>query len=452
MISSPRPSAVPDPSDAEPGPGGPLTRHALVLGMLTAMGAFGIDLYLPAFPAIAGSLGVSEGAVQRSLVSYFIALALGQLVYGPVSDRVGRKPPLVVGFALFAVASVWAAFATSVDMLVAARFVQGLGACAGMVLSRAVVRDLRSGEEAARLYALMLLVLSVSPLLAPMIGSLMVERLPWQAVFWFLAALGGLCLTLVVAFLEETNPPAKRTAGGLGVAFANYARLAKDKSFLGIVMVGGLSQGALFAYLAGSSPIYITIHHVTPTAYSLLFALNAVGLIGAAQFNVWLMRRLGSGRLLWAGALVQTAAAVALLAATLTGWDTVPVLAALLFVTLGCQGVLGPTSAVVALEPHAAAAGAASALMGALQFGCGAASSALVSVFYERYDGSAVPMATVIAGCCAAGLAFVAVGSAGRRPADAAVRGRQGDGREARVDDEQRTASGPLSPVLGGEG
>lgn len=408
-----------DPATPEP-PHGSLARHALVLGMLTAMGAFGIDLYLPAFPAIAKSLQVDEGAIQLSLVSYFVSLAAGQLLYGPISDRVGRKPPLVVGFALFALASVWAAFAPSAGMLIAARFVQGFGACAGMVLSRAVVRDLRSGEEAARLYALMLLTLSVSPILAPLIGSFLVENLPWQSVFWFLAGLGVLCLLLVLLFLEETNPPEKRQPGGLGAAFGNYGRLIVDKTFVGTSLVGGFSQGALFAYLAGSPFVYITLHGVAPKAYSFLFALNAVALIGMAQFNVRLMRRLGSAKLLWAGAIVQTSAACGLLVLTVGHLDTVPLIAAALFVTLGCQGVLGPTSSVLALESHAKAAGAASALMGALQFGCGAVSSALVSVFF---DGTAVPMAGVIAGCCLACLGFVWLANRGGRRADETAAG-----------------------------
>ncbi|HEX8911868.1 MAG TPA: multidrug effflux MFS transporter [Humisphaera sp.] len=385
-----------------------------MLGLITALGAFGIDAYLPAFPDIARGLNVPEAAVQYSLVSYFVALAGGQLVYGPLSDRHGRRGPLLVGFALFVAGSVWAAFAGSVEVLVAARFLQGMGACAGMVIARAVVRDLRSGEEAARLFALMILVLGVSPILAPMCGSLLLAWFDWRAVFWLLAGLGAACLAMVLLCLEETHPPAKRSAG-VGEAFARYARLARDWRFVGTALVGGFSQGAVFAYLAGSSYVYITLHHVRPTAYSLLFALNAVALIGSAQGNVRLMRRLGAPRVLRAGTLLQTAAGGTLFAVAALHADTVPALAGLLVVTLGCQGILGPTSSVVALEPHAASAGAASALMGALQFGCGVVSSAAVSTLSNRFVGSAVPMAAVIAGCAAAGLLLVFFGPAGRR-------------------------------------
>ena len=389
-----------------------LLSHSLILGMLIGMGAFGIDLYLPAFGFIAHSLQISEGQVQLSLTSYFVALALGQLVYGPLSDRFGRRPPLIFGFALFIVASVGLAMTSTIQMLVALRFVQGIGACAGMVVSRAVVRDLRSGEEAAKLFASMLLVLGVSPILAPIVGSWLISVWPWQSVFWFLAALGAACLAVVLFFLEETNPPARRS-GGLGPAFATYGRLIRDRPFVATVMVGGFSQGALFAYLAGSSFVYMTLHGVSAGQYSLLFAINAAALIGFAQFNVRLMRWTGALNILRGGTLVQTAAGLLLLVAAILHWDSVVVLACLLFLTVGCQGLLGPTSSVLALEPHAAAAGAASALMGGLQFGCGALASGLVSEFFNN---TSVPMAAVIALCSAAGLLIVFFGSMYRGP------------------------------------
>jgi DHA1 family bicyclomycin/chloramphenicol resistance-like MFS transporter len=226
---------------------GSTLRHTLVLGTIIALGALGIDTYLPAFPAIAASLGVDEGSVQLSLVSYFLALAVGQTIYGPLSDRIGRRPPLLFGFAVFVLGSVGAALSSSIEMLVGMRFIQGLGACGGMVIPRAVVRDVRSGEEAARLFALMLLVLGVSPILAPLLGSLLLTWLPWQADFWFLAGFGLCCLTMTVFFLEETNPPFRRTSGGIGKAFRSYGRLLVDRWFMTTVLIGGFSQAVVFA-------------------------------------------------------------------------------------------------------------------------------------------------------------------------------------------------------------
>jgi DHA1 family bicyclomycin/chloramphenicol resistance-like MFS transporter len=392
---------LPQDDRSSPPMAGSTFRYACVLGLLTASGALGIDTYLPAFPDIARGYGVGEDRVQLSLVSYFVALAAGQMIYGPVSDRVGRRLPLLAGFALFVVASFAAAVATSIEMLIVVRFVQGLGACAGMVIPRAIVRDLRSGEEAARLFALMLLVLGVSPILAPLLGSLLLAYLPWQAAFWFLGGFGLCCIALILFLLEETHPPDRRQGVGLVSAFMAYRGLLGDRGFLLTVLVGGCSQAVVFAYLAGSPFIYITLHAVPPAAYSLLFALNAIGLIGMAQLNVRFIRRLGATRLILMASTVQTAAAGALLAASLVHVDSVPVIASCLFFCVGAQGLVGPPTAMLALEDNAAIAGSASSLMGAIQFACGAVSGSLVSLFF---NGTSVPFAAVIAGCAVSGL------------------------------------------------
>ena len=379
----------------------PLWQYGLILGLLTAMGAFGIDAYLPAFPAIAGHFAVPEGRVQLSLVSYFVALALGQLVYGPVSDRIGRRGPLLFGFSLFSLAAVGCAFAPSIGVLIALRFVQGIGACAGMVLGRAIVRDVSSGERAAKLFSLMILVLGVSPILAPMYGSLVIAYLPWQAIFWSMGGLGLACLALILLTLEETNPAQRRGGASLGRAFAKYGSLLKNRTFVGTALIGGFSQGCVFAYLAGSPFVFIDLHGVSPTIYSLLFALNASALVLAAQTNVFLLRKLGASRLVFTASAAQTLATAALVVATLVHVDSVVVTAALLFITLGCHGILGPTTSLLAIEPFPESAGAASSLMGSLQFGVGAISSGLVSLFA---NGTSTPMAGVICGCAATAL------------------------------------------------
>ncbi|MES2460327.1 MAG: Bcr/CflA family multidrug efflux MFS transporter [Armatimonadota bacterium] len=376
-------------------------RYAFVLGTLTALGALGIDMYLPAFPAIAHSLGVDEGRVQLSLVSYFIALAMGQVIYGPLSDRYGRRLPLMVGLLLFSIASVGSALSQDINTLIAMRFIQGIGACAGMVIPRAVVRDLRSGEEAARLFALMMLVLGVSPIFAPLIGSLLITWLPWQAMFWFLAFFGLLCFGSVSLFLEETHPRQRRSEGGIPATLRTYGRLASERSFMLPVLIGGFSQAILFAYLAASPFIYITLHHVSPTVYSLLFALNAVGLIGLAQANVFLLRRFGPSRLMRFATISQSVAALVLLASVVLHIDSLVLVAACFFVCVGVHGLIGPTTSMLALEPYPAFAGAASALSGTVQFACGALSGSLVSALF---NGTATPFAGVVMACAVTGL------------------------------------------------
>jgi DHA1 family bicyclomycin/chloramphenicol resistance-like MFS transporter len=381
-------------------------RYAFVLGTLTTLGALGIDMYLPAFPAIARSLGVDEGKVQLSLVSYFIALAVGQVVYGPLSDRRGRRFPLMAGLLLFALASAGAALCSDITALIAMRFLQGIGACAGMVIPRAVVRDLRSGDEAARLFALMMLVLGVSPIFAPLLGSLLITWLPWQAMFWFLAFFGLLCFGSVTVFLEETNPRHNRSEGGVPETLRTYRRLFSEPSFMLPVLIGGFSQAVLFAYLAASPFIYITLYHVSPSVYSLLFAFNAVGLIGLAQANVLLLRRFGAAALMRFATAAQTIATLGLLTSVVLHFDSLPLTALCFFICVGVHGLIGPTTGMLALEPYPAFAGAASALSGTVQFACGALSGTLVSALF---NGTPTPFAAVVAGCAVTGLGLSAL-------------------------------------------
>lgn len=376
-------------------------KQAFILGTLIALGAFGIDTYLPAFPAIAKSLGVTEGQVQLSLVSYFIAMAAGQMIYGPLSDRIGRRLPLQIGLTLFTVASAGAAMTSSIEALVALRFIQGLGACAGMVLSRAIVRDLKSGEEAARLFALMLLVLGVSPIVAPLLGSALLSFMPWQALFWFQAGLGVLAIAMTARFLGETHPPEKRETAKLGPLLRTYGLLLRDRRFILPVLVGGFSQSVMFAYLATSPFLYMTLYKVHPSWYSILFAINAIGLIGTAQGNIYLIRRFGTTKLVQFATTIQTASAGVLLTSVLLGFDSLLLTGICLFLCLGVQGLIGPTTGMLSLEPYPEMAGAASAVSGTLQFALGALSGSLVSVLF---NGTAAPFAVVITGCALIGV------------------------------------------------
>ncbi|WP_210495883.1 multidrug effflux MFS transporter [Microvirga antarctica] len=371
-------------------------RNALVLGMLSAIGPFAIDMYLPAFPTIARDLNADIGAVQMSLMSFFLAVALCQILYGPISDRVGRKPPIYFGLTLFIIAGIGCSFVTSAEALIVLRFIQGVGACASMVITRAIIRDLHTGHEAARLMATTMLVFSVSPILAPLAGSILTEFFSWRVIFWAIALIGIGGLAVVALLLPETRSLEARQVGGVGHVARTYWGLLHDWRFLGLVFIGGLGQASFFAYLAGSSVVFIEHFGLSPSTYSLVFATNAVAFIGGAQFNSVLMRRFGAERVVRTAITIFAFLTSILLILTLSGVDNGVVLWAMLFAAFGCLGLVIPSTVVLALESHGANAGTASALMGTLQLGTGAAVIVLVSAFF---DGTQRSMVAAIAAC-----------------------------------------------------
>ncbi len=373
-------------------------RAALILGLLSAIGPFAIDMYLPALPAIGTTLGASTSAVQGSLMAFFIALGVGQIIYGPVSDQIGRKPPLYFGLALFAVGSVGCALAPDIHTLVTMRFVQGLGARAGSVVPRAVVRDLYTGHQALRLMSMLMLVFSVSPILAPLAGSLLTEALGWRSAFWFMLGAGLLGLVLVATQLDETRPAAERAASNWGQALRGYATLMRDRHFLGLTFIGAFGIASFFAYLANSSFVLIEHYGLTPRQYSVVFASNAASFIGMSQLTARLGKRFGLKPMVRAAAHGYAGVMVSLLALFLAGFDALPVLLALLFVGYGFLGLIIPTSAILALDDHGPIAGTASALMGTLQFATGAVVMAITGLFV---DGTGTPMVAAIAGSAA---------------------------------------------------
>jgi DHA1 family bicyclomycin/chloramphenicol resistance-like MFS transporter len=390
-------------------------RAALVLGLLSAIGPFAIDMYLPALPSIGQSLGASIGAVQASLMAFFIALGLGQLIYGPVSDMLGRKPPLYFGLALFAIGSVGCALAPDIHTLVAMRFVQGLGACACTVVPRAVVRDLYTGADALRLMSTLMLVFSVSPILAPLAGSLLIEWQGWRSAFWFMLVIGLLGLVLMATQMNETRPPAQRAGSSWRQALGGYATLLRDRHFMGLVLIGAFGIASFFAYLANSSFVLIDHYGLTPRQYSIVFAGNAASFIGMSQLTARLGRRFGMVRMVRHAATGYAATMALLLVLFLLGYDQMPVLLVLLFIGYGFLGLVIPTTAILALEEHGPIAGTASALMGTLQFATGAVVMAVVGLFV---DGTGLPMVAGIAG--SACMAWVLVrGTLGTRRAAA---------------------------------
>ena len=370
-------------------------RAALILGMLSAIAPFGIDMYLPALPAIGRSLGAGISAVQASLMAYFIALGAGQLIYGPVADQIGRKPPLYFGLLLFGIGSIGCALANDIQALVTMRFVQGLGACACTVIPRAIVRDLYTGPDALRLMSTLMLVFSVSPILAPLAGSLMIDALGWHSVFWFMTGAAVVGWILIYQLLHETREAEHRQASSWGQALRGYLTLLGDRHFLGLVFIGSFGIASFFAYLANSSFVLIEHYCLTPRQYSIVFAANAASFIGMSQLTGRLGRRFGLVPMVRFATHAYASIMVLLLICMMLGLQQLPVLLVLLFFGYGFLGLIIPTTAILALEDHGAIAGTASALMGTLQFATGAVVMAIVGRFV---DGTALPMVAGIAG------------------------------------------------------
>jgi DHA1 family bicyclomycin/chloramphenicol resistance-like MFS transporter len=378
-------------------------RNAIVLGLLTAIGPFAIDMYLPALPAISAGLNASTSATQATLTAFFVAFGICQIAYGPVSDMYGRKPPLYAGLFLFVAGSIGCVFCPTIGWLVGFRFIQGVGASAVMVIPRAVIRDLHTGLEATRLMSLVMLVFSVSPILAPLIGSALIVPFGWRAVFVAIAVAAALGLLLVALVLPETRRSHQRIGGGLRSMLAGYMFLLQDRRFLALTFIGAFGMASFFAFLASSSFIYIDHFGLTPTQYSIAFAINAIGFIGASQFSAHLAGRFGVSRVILTAVAIYTAMAVLLFATTAAGVTNLGVLITLLFLAFAWLGLVIPSTMVLALEEHGPIAGMASALAGTLQMLTGAAIIALVSRFF---DGTALPMVTTIALCALAAFAL----------------------------------------------
>ncbi len=370
-----------------------MARFAIVLGLLSAAGPLAIDMYLPALPGIARDLHASQGQVEASLMSFFLGVTVAQPFYGPISDRVGRRPPVLLGLLLYVAASLACSVATNMHMLVAARALQGLGGGATVAISSAIIRDMYTGIQAARLMALRMLVLGVSPILAPMMGAALIAAAPWRGVFWFSAVYGLICCGLMF-LIPETRHKEARAASRLQDAFGVYGRLMLDRRFMGAVLTLAFMQFAFIAYIAGSSFVFIHMNGVQPWLYGLIFSSNAVGFIGCAQFAPRLMHRFKPEQLILFAATVQTVAALIMLAAALLGQATVPVLLAPLFVFLACFGLVGGPSVVVALRDHGQISGTASALVSLLQWGAAALGSGMVAFLA---NGTALPMTGMMA-------------------------------------------------------
>ncbi|GFH34932.1 multidrug effflux MFS transporter [Streptomyces pacificus] len=367
----------------------------LVLGGLTALPPLSMDMYLPALPEVTGDLRAPAATIQLTLTACLAGMALGQLVVGPMSDRWGRRRPLLAGMAVYVVATAACAFATGAEMLIAFRLLQGLAGAAGIVIARAVVRDLYDGVEMARFFSTLMLVSGVAPIVAPLIGTQVLRVTDWRGVFHVLAAI-GLLLTLVAAkWLHETLPPERRHSGGVRHALRTMRALAADRVFTGYTLTGGLAFAALFAYIAASPFVVQSLFGASPQTFGLLFAANSVGLVAVGQINgKLLVGRVSLDKVLGVGLAVIVLAALALLLVTAGVFGETGLLpvAAGLFVLMSAMGVTLPNTNAQALTRAPHAAGSASALLGTSSFLIGAIASPLVGVAGET---TAVPMAVV---------------------------------------------------------
>jgi DHA1 family bicyclomycin/chloramphenicol resistance-like MFS transporter len=363
-------------------------------------------------PSIGKDLAAENGVVQLSLLAFFISFALAQLLYGPLSDMWGRKAPLYFGIGLFAVASIGCALAQDIETLVIFRFIQGIGGAAGMVIPRAIVRDMHTGVQAARLMSLLMLVFSISPILAPLTGSAIIEFFGWRGVFWAVMIAAFIGLVLLSTQLTETRNKEARQDSGLGTAMAAYSLLLRDRNFMVLTFIGGLGLSSFLVYLANSPFVLIDHYGLTPTQYSFCFSINAVSFFAVSQLTGWLGDRFGLVRVMRLAVSAFALTLAAMVVVMGLGFNQLPVMAAFLFVGFGFLGLVIPTSGVLALEDHGEIAGTASALMGTLQFVTSAVAMVIAGVFF---DGTALPMAAGIA-LCAVGTFILTQATIGRRP------------------------------------
>lgn len=365
----------------------------LLLALLMGFASISTDFYLPALPTMAVALNARPGALAFTISGFLVGFTLGQLMWGPISDRYGRRKPLAIGVLLFVLGSAGCALSVSGASIIAARMVQALGASAGVVLARAMVRDLRSGNEAAQMLSTLMTVMAIAPLIGPLIGGQILTLAGWRAIFWTLVFIGVGTLSALVV-LPETLPPARRNMAPLGRAFAAYGGLLCDRRLLGYAGACGCFYGATYAYIAGSPFAYIAFHHVPATAYGFLIAAGVGGMIVMNLVNGLLVTRLGLRTMAIVGAGMATMAGVIVAINAWTSWGGVAGLAVPLCLFVSMTGVVSANAIAGALSTSQQQTGAIAALIGAFQYGCGFVGSALVGILA---DGTPWPMALMVA-------------------------------------------------------
>lgn len=389
-----------------------------LLGLMTALGAFTVDTYLPSLPTVAADLGTSAASVQLTISGVLLGAALGQLIVGPLSDRFGRRRPALAGIGLHVVASLLCVIAPTIEVLIGLRVLQGVGNAAAAITAMAVIRDRLSGGPAARVISRLMLVIGVAPLFAPTVGGLIAGVAGWRAVFALLALLGVVLGAIVWRALPETLPPARRSRAGLGEAMSGYASLLRDRHFLALAVIPGLAMGALISYVAGSPFVLQVGYGLSAGAFSLLFAVNGLGLVLGAQLNAALVRRWEPAQVLQVALPLAAVSASVLLAFAVTGAGGVLGLVGPLWLILFLLGFVTGNAAAIALSRRGERAGTAAAVIGAAQSGVAALASPLVGVL----GGDAVAMALTMLACLFA--ATVVLALSGRQRAARSLRHR----------------------------
>lgn len=379
----------------------------LILGLLSAIGPFSIDMYLPGFPTIAADLHTTVDYVSYSLSSFFIGICAGQLICGPLLDRFGRKRPLHTGLVIYIAASLACAMSNSVELLIVFRFLQALGGCVAMVAPGAIVRDIFPVNENAKIFSMLILILGVSPIIAPTVGSYVIVTFGWHAVFILLAIITALLLTAVIFLLPESKQPDPSMSLKPKPIIDGFLFVLKQPQFFTYAFAGAIAAAGLFAYLAGSPFVFMKIFKLSEQQYGWIFGLIAAGLITCSQLNNVLLRKYNSAQIIKIVLLVQAIIGLLLYIGSVFDWLNLYSTIFLIFLFLSCQGFSFPNSAALSLAPFTKEAGSASALMGALQMGFGAIASALVGLVN---NGTTLPMTGVMAGCALFGLIILSIG------------------------------------------
>ena len=379
----------------------------LILGLLTAIGPFSIDMYLPSFPDIALGLNTSVSRVMLSLSSFFIGISVGQLLYGPLLERFGRKKPMYAGLVLYLIASVGCAFATSVNSLIVFRLLQALGGCAGMVAARAIVRDLFEVTDIARVFSSLMLVIAVSPIIAPTLGGYITASLGWRYVFVALILLAIIILAGIWFILPESKQPDPGFSLKPPAIIKSFAGIFKSSQFNTYVLTASVASAGLYAYISGAPYVFMELFHVSEKQFGWIFAFIAMGLITASQVNNVMLKKYSSEQVIKAALICQVLTGLVLVGVSWIGIANLFLTIFLIFIFLSCQGFVFPNTSALSLAPFPHNAGTASALMGAIQMSIGAGVSALVSILHNH---TAIPMTGVMASCAAVALSILLLG------------------------------------------
>ena len=380
----------------------------LILGLLSAIGPFSIDMYLPGFPAIAKDLHTSVGIVSYSLASFFIGICIGQLICGPLLDRFGRKMPLYVGMIIYVLSSIGCALSRSIELLIVLRFFQALGGCVGIVAPRAIIRDIFPVEENAKIFSFMILILGVSPIIAPTVGSYVVAHFSWHIVFVILSLITCLIFIAVVYWLPESRQPDPTYSLKAKPILNNFRNVLKVPQFYTYALASAISSAGLYAYLASSPFVFMELFKTTEQQYGFIFSINAAGLILCSQLNNLLLKKYSSEQISLVTLSVQTIVGGLLLLGTIFNVLNLYSTIVLISLFLSCQGLSFPNTAALSMAPFEKDAGSASALMGAMQMAIGALAAAAVGFVKPT---TAIPMAAVMAGCVTVGLIILVWGS-----------------------------------------